>query len=101
MIQNARQKAEPPADRDFHKLMDNANFGIDCKDNCKFEPIYDKIGKISFIENMKIYLAAKNIKILLASKQCVMKSSKHLMKNSSPYIPTSRINIGEKIFDKY
>ena len=104
MIQNARQKAELPVDRDFHKLMDNANFGIDCRnniDNCKFEPIYDEIGKISFIENMKIYLAAKNIKILLASKQCVMKSSKHLMKNSSPYIRTTRINVGEKIFDKY
>ena len=87
MIQNAKQKAEPPIKRDFRKLMDNANFEIDCRnniDNCKFEPIYDEIGKISFIENMKICLAAKNIKVLLASKQCVKKSSKHLMKNSLP-----------------
>lgn len=82
MKQNARRKAESPAERDFDKLMNNASFGIGCRndiDNCKFEPIYDEIGEISFIENMKIYLAAKNIKILLASKQCVKKPNKHLM----------------------
>lgn len=87
MKQNARRKAESPVERDFDKLMNNASFGIGCRndvDKCKFEPIYDEIGEISFIENMKIYLAAKNIKILLASKQCVEKPNKHLMKNSSP-----------------
>ena len=32
--------------------MGNANFGIDCRNNigkCKFEPIYNEIGEISFI----------------------------------------------------
>ena len=49
----ARQKAETSVEKDFYKLMDNADFGIDCGnnvDNCKFEPIYDKIGEISFIK---------------------------------------------------
>ena len=52
MNQNARQKAKTPIKRDFYKLMNNANFGIGCRnniDNCKFEPIYGKIDDISFI----------------------------------------------------
>ena len=51
MNQNARQKAKTPIKRDFYKLMNNANFGIGCRnniDNCKFEPIYGKIDDISF-----------------------------------------------------
>ena len=33
--------------------MNNTNFGIDCRNNinnCQFEPIYDKIGEITFIK---------------------------------------------------
>ena len=30
MNQNARKNAETPVERDFYKLMNNANFGIDC-----------------------------------------------------------------------
>ena len=40
MNQNARQKAETPVERDFYKLINNANCGIDCQNNinnCKFE----------------------------------------------------------------
>ena len=48
MVKNQKswQKATSPVERDFYKLINNANFGIDCKnniDNCHFEPIYDKI----------------------------------------------------------
>ena len=53
MNQNARQKAESSVERDFYKLINNANFGIDCRnniDNCKFEPIYNEIGEIGFIK---------------------------------------------------
>ena len=53
MNQNASQKAQIPIERDFYKLMNNANFGIDCRNNtnnCKFEPIYDEIGEINFIK---------------------------------------------------
>ena len=52
MNQNARQKAKTPIKRDFYKLMNNANFGIDSRnniDNCKIELIYGKIDDISFI----------------------------------------------------
>ena len=51
-FQNARQKAETPVERDFYKLMNNANFSIDCPNNInnyKFEPIYSEVGKISFM----------------------------------------------------
>ena len=53
MNQNARQKTETPVGRDFYKLMNNANFGIDCRnniDNCKFEAIYDETGEVSCIK---------------------------------------------------
>ena len=53
MNQNASQKAQIPIERDFYKLMNNDNFGIDCRsniNNCKFEPIYDEIGEINFIK---------------------------------------------------
>ena len=52
MNQNARQKTKTPIKRDFYKLMNNANFGIDSRnniDNCKFELIYGQIDDISFI----------------------------------------------------
>ena len=31
MKQNARRKAESPVERDFDKLMNNASFGIGCR----------------------------------------------------------------------
>ena len=37
----------------FFKLLNNANFGYDCRnnlDNCTFEPINDEINELSFIE---------------------------------------------------
>ena len=42
MNQNARQKAKTPVERDFYKLINNATFRIDCRNNIynsKFEPI--------------------------------------------------------------
>ena len=50
MNQKAKQKA---TSTDFYKLLNNANFGIDCRnnmDNCKLEPICDEIGEISYIK---------------------------------------------------
>ena len=37
----------------FFKLLNNSNFGIDCRnniDNCILEPIYDNLGEISYIK---------------------------------------------------
>ena len=53
MNQNTRQNAETPVERNFHKLMKNANFVMDCRnniDNFKFESIYDGISETSFVK---------------------------------------------------
>ena len=52
MNQKARQESKNLIERNFCKLLNNANFGYDCRnslDNCYFEPIRDKIGKINNI----------------------------------------------------
>ena len=33
MNQKARQKAISPVERDFYKLLNNSNFGIDCRNS--------------------------------------------------------------------
>ena len=53
MNQISRQKATSPVKRDFYKLLNNANFGIDCRnniDNCHFKPVYDEIGETAYIK---------------------------------------------------
>ena len=52
MYQKARQEAKNNIESDFCKLLNNANFGFDCRnnlDNCMFEPISDEIRELSFI----------------------------------------------------
>ena len=46
MNQKAGQKATSSFERGFYKLLNNSNFGIDCRnniDNCVLEPLHDKI----------------------------------------------------------
>ena len=46
------QEAKSSIEKDFCKLMNNANFGNDCSDNrnnTKFQPIVDKIEEITYI----------------------------------------------------
>ena len=53
MNQKSRQKASTPVERDFFRLFNNSNFGIDCRnniDNCIIEPLYDDINEISYIK---------------------------------------------------
>ena len=72
MNQVARQKAETSVERKFYKLMNNAKFGIDCRnniDNCQFEVISDEIDKIAYIKNMQIYMTMNSIKMLLVMKE--------------------------------
>ena len=48
MNQKSRQNAKNASEKDFYKLMDNTNFGFDCRNsanNIKFEPIIDEISK--------------------------------------------------------
>ena len=48
MNQKSRQNAKNASEKDFYKLMDNTNFGFDCRNsanNIKFEPFNDEISK--------------------------------------------------------
>lgn len=53
MNQKSRQTASSKVGKEFYKLLNNSNFGIDCQnniDNCYLEPIYDDFNEISFIK---------------------------------------------------
>ena len=49
MNQKSRQESKTNTEKDFFKLMNNANFGSDCRnnaDNCDFVPIFDELNEI-------------------------------------------------------
>ena len=53
MKQKSRQIAQTNVEKDFYKLLNNSNFGIDCRsniDNRTLEPIYDEVSEIAFIK---------------------------------------------------
>ena len=53
MNQKSRQKATTSVEKDFFKLLNNSNLGIDCRkniDNCILEPLYDGLGETSYIK---------------------------------------------------
>ena len=53
MNQKSRENAKITIEKDFYKLMNNTNFGFDCRNNAnnaKFKPIIDKINEISYIK---------------------------------------------------
>ena len=50
MNQTSRQKAKDDVTKDFFKLMNNSDFGYDCRNNldsCKFNPIFDELNEIT------------------------------------------------------
>ena len=52
MNQKGRQEAKNSIESNFCKLLNNANFGFDCRnnlDNCIFEPVNDEVRELSFI----------------------------------------------------
>ena len=52
MNQESRQESKNSVEKDFYKLMNNSNFGYDCRnniDNCKFVPIFGEYKEITFI----------------------------------------------------
>ena len=64
MNQKSRQQAANKIESGFFKLLNNANFGYDCRkslDNCTFEPINDEIGELSFIRRYYNNLFDKDI----------------------------------------
>ena len=53
MNQKSRQKSINDIEKGFYKLMNNPNFGYDCRnnlDNCKFVPIFDELKEITYIQ---------------------------------------------------
>ena len=54
MNKKSRQTATSSVEKDFYKLLNNSNFGIDCRNNidhCTLEPIYDDFSEIAYIKN--------------------------------------------------
>ena len=53
MNQKARQTTSSSVEKDFYKLLNNSNFGINCRNNidsCYLEPIYNDFLEILYIK---------------------------------------------------
>ena len=53
MNQNARKTAKTKVEKDFYKLLNNSNFGNDCRiniGNCNLELIYDGMKELAYIK---------------------------------------------------
>ena len=63
MNQKSRQESKTNAEKDFYKLMNNANFGSDCRnnaDNADFIPIFEEMNEIYSLQK---YYSLVNPKI--------------------------------------
>ena len=57
MNQKSRQESKTNIEKDFYKLMNNANFGSDCRnniDNCDFVPIFDEVNEIYSLQKYSL-----------------------------------------------
>ena len=69
MNQKLSQKATSSIERDFFKLLNNSNFGINCRnniDNCILEPLYDDLHEISYIKKFTTIFSDDTFQIFLS-----------------------------------
>ena len=68
--QKWRQNAKNDIEKFFYKLMNNANFGFDCRNNAnntKFEQEFGEIGEITYIKKYYIFLIVRELILLKAT----------------------------------
>ena len=71
MNQKARQEAPDKVESDFCKLLNNSNFGYDCRnnlDNLTFQPIRDELNELNFIKKYHSNLCNPSIKQFITAK---------------------------------
>ena len=94
MNQKSRELSKNNVEKYFHKLMNNSNFGYDCRnnlDNYKFVPIFDKLGEITYINryhNVFVEKVSQFVTTDLVKKQVEEKYNDKLM----------TLDIGDKFY---
>ena len=62
MNQKSRQNTKNSIEKDFFKLINNSNFGYDCRnnlDNCQFIPIFDELKEVTYHKRYYNYFEQK------------------------------------------
>ena len=69
MNQKSRQNTKNSIEKDFFKLINNSNFGYDCRnnlDNCQFIPIFDELKEVTYQKRYYNYFEQKVSKFVTA-----------------------------------
>ena len=70
MNQISRHTAKTSVEKDFYKLVNNSNFGYDCRNNpgnCSFTGLFDEIKELTFAKNIKMFSTATYLNLFLQS----------------------------------